>query len=151
MTGRQLAAALAAIVTLTVVVPPWAARDLHHRRIARATAATLRLAQALGTRAQSEVAGARAAGHPPLVLSGSVRAPEVQSGTGWPSAHTVLPTLVTAGPDPWGNDYVVAVPADPAAPVTVCSAGPDGHLNTPFTAATRAVGDDIVAVVPRTP
>jgi hypothetical protein len=166
VTGRTLAAALAAIALLTFVLPPLAARQVHLRRIDRARQGVERLATALttdGGTALAEIAAGPTGGEP-FVLAGPGAAPVFEPGLGWPAARVLSPDAVAQHlpstpeqgardalgdtPDPWGNQYLAVVGASPgpAKPVTVISAGPNGTIETPFGSASTPRGDDIVAV-----
>ena len=132
MSGRRLAAALATIVLFAFVLPPLAAHQVNARRIERCRQSVARLAAAF----EGETA--------PAVFVGRGAAPTLAQGLGWPVDS--LKALDDA-PDPWGNHYLVIVGgAGSKKTVTVLSAGPNGMLETPFTAASSPRGDDIVAV-----
>jgi type II secretory pathway pseudopilin PulG len=161
VSGRRLAAALAAIALLTLVLPPLVARQVHAHRIDRARAVVERLAAVL----QAE--GAIALGEPegplgpePFVLAGPGASPAFTHGVGWPVArvHSVAATPgpsslsarawdeLDATPDPWGNQYLVVIGVGSARQLTVISAGPNGTIETPFGSDATPKGDDIVAV-----
>ena len=159
MSGRKLAAALAAIAVLAFVLPPLAANQVHARRIDRCKQAVARLAAALEPFAGQYDRHA-------YVYFGRGAAPAVTPDLNWPdSAALPLAGLIqrlgpsgsnaAAGagvtmddePDPWGNHYLVVISGSgPKGAVTVLSAGPNGMLETPFGSASTPRGDDIVAV-----
>jgi hypothetical protein len=126
VSGRKLAAAIAAIAILTFVLPPLAARQVNLRRIDRAREAAARLASALrgdAGAALAEVAGPL--GREPFVLAGPGAAPVFGPGLGWRTDRVLAlsaisqrlsnqPTpsaddAIDAAPDPWGNQYLVVV------------------------------------------
>ncbi|MEI6669079.1 MAG: hypothetical protein WCP29_13070 [Acidobacteriota bacterium] len=162
MSGRRLAAILAAVVVLALMLPPLAAQQLHARRIARASAAVERLATALQRAGGAGLAQhAGIAGRAPVVLAGAGAAPVLSAESGWPadravSLAVVLRRLALAPqadgearsfdePDPWGNQYLVVIDGDGLrASVMALSAGPNGIVDTPFGLAASPRGDDIV-------
>jgi hypothetical protein len=134
-----LAAALAGVFALAVVLPTWAVRTMHARRLVAADAELIRLAGVLsGTDGWPRDA----------VLSGPGDAPRGLSASVIPWARLVADEL-PPGPDPWGNAYLAyrldAFRSD--ARVCVLSAGPDGVLQTPFDPSIcSALGDDRAAL-----
>ena len=164
VSGRKLAAALAAIALSAFVLPPLAAHQVHVRRIERGKQAVARLAAALGGEAAVALGGiAGPTGRDPYVLGGPGAAPACAQSLGWPADSVLSLTAVlqrlssgrysSAGaaiddsPDPWGNQYLVVVGGPgPKKTVTVISAGPNGTIETPFGIAPTPRADDIVAV-----
>jgi type II secretory pathway pseudopilin PulG len=172
VSGRKLALALAAIAVLAFVLPPLAARQVHARRIDRATEAMARLATTLS--AEANAIRADATGREPIVLAGKGAVPVFAPGVGWaaervssledgvrphfasgpakwgqtPSPPTQTPSPQDISPDSWGNQYLVIVFSSPGSTktVTVVSAGPNGIIETAFGPALIARGDDLVAV-----
>ncbi|MCX6545120.1 MAG: hypothetical protein NTV05_12010 [Acidobacteria bacterium] len=148
MSGRKLAAAMAAIALLTFVLPPLAARQVNERRIDRARHDVERIAAALGGEHRAALDEAiAAAGGGPVVLTGPGAAPTFAPGLGW-SAGRMFPWPALSDSesrDPWGNHYLIAVGDGPGAPIVVLSAGPNGVVDTPFPAAASPRSDDIAA------
>ena len=148
MSGRKLAAALAAIALLTFGLPPLAARQVNGRRIDLARQDVQRIAASLADARQLALAETIAsAGGGPLVLTGPGAAPAFAPGLGWPAGRmfpwSALPDNESR--DPWGNHYLIAVGGGPGGPVVVLSAGPNGTVDTPFASAASPRGDDIAA------
>jgi hypothetical protein len=133
LTLPRVVAALGGILVLALVLPFLAVGTFHQRRLDRADRELRRIAAAVA---------ANGAAWPPgtQVLAGAGPRPTV-TDDGWNTAPAVPLARVIGDsrPDPWGNAYLVALSNRPA-PI-VLSAGPDGILQTPFTAA-AAVGDD---------
>ena len=165
MSGRKLAAALAAIALSAFVLPPLAAHQVHVRRIERGKQAVARLAAALGGEAAAALGGiAGPTDRDPYVLGGPGAAPAFAQNLGWPadrvlSLSAVLQRLssgrhsgaagaaIEDSPDPWGNQYLVVVGGPGSKKtVTVISAGANGTIETPFGIAPTPRADDIVVV-----
>jgi len=144
MTGKQVVAAVVAVLLATAVLPPAAAWAVNRRRVARAEAEVAALARRFELH-RAKVPRAREIAS---VLCGPGRVPvaEDASTSVWtraPRANLLmaLPGETLSG-DPWGNCYLVNVTSG-----LVLSAGPDGTINTDFAAAT-ASGDDVGARQP---
>lgn len=126
MSGRKLAAALVAILLLAIVLPVVVATQVNARRVAQAQDDVRRIAQE--TRLQG-----------PAVLAGEGAAPKSALAMGWLDAKA---GSARVPPDPWGNQYLIVVSANPPA-VTVLSAGPNGIVETGFSEVGTPTGDDI--------
>lgn len=152
MSGRQLGGALVAIAVLALLLPPLAARQVHKRRIAHAQAGVQRIAASLAADGGTTVAAIwTSVGGAGAVLAGPGAAPKFAPGTDWPEGRlgalgAAAPGLFPAAalvPDPWGNQYLVAVDAGVSGRVIVVSAGPNGIIETRFHTASRTDGDDV--------
>ena len=137
MTGRQVLAALIAILLATAVLPPAAAYAVNQRRVSRAGRDVASIAAAL-----RQVALA-VPGAPGRVLVGPGGLPKAESAETRPwvaGAHENLSTRFgDAGvpQDPWGNCYL-------ASAALVLSAGANGTIETAFGAGSPG-GDDVAA------
>jgi hypothetical protein len=157
VSGRQLAGALAAIALLAGVLPPFAARQVHQRRLAHAQADVRRIADLLaaGDGAEMTAAGAGPAGQPVLLL-GPGEAPKFSPDTHWPEARNLFDLSradrdapLALSPDPWGNALLIVVRAGKDRRVEVLSAGPNGFVDSRFPPGGSPTGDDIAAVAAR--
>jgi hypothetical protein len=144
LSWRQLAAALAAIVLATAVLPPLGAYVLNQSRVERAATDTRRLADDL--RPRPEVVTLAGDG----VVCGTGRLPLARgAGLEWLANPTTIREVFGAGgpQDPWGRCYLANLgDARRGVPVLVLSAGPNGFIDTPLGAPGPA-GDDIGARV----
>jgi type II secretory pathway pseudopilin PulG len=137
----RVLAVLLVIVVLALAVPYAAVRTLHERRL-RAADETLRELAASLDAALADRAGEI----PPAtdVLAGpgerhAVADERWKSATSFPLARIVD---VDVKADPWGNAYVVNLGAmRSGGTVWLLTAGPDGIIQTPFSASAPA-GDD---------
>jgi type II secretory pathway pseudopilin PulG len=147
MSGRQVLAALLAIVVATAVVPPALAWIVNRRRVAEARAGEAAI------RAQLLSYGSEIRNLPPgtsvfcgdgaMPTAASAARPWLQGPRGRSDAmpHVMLP------PDPWGNCYVVRLPAEGTpggAGFWVLSAGTNGIVETDFARPDETAGDDIL-------
>ena len=164
MSGRRLAAILAAIALFALVLPPLAAQQVHRRRIDRATQFVATMATALGAEGSAALAAAAGMrGGDAFVLAGEGAVPVFLGAAGWPAdrmvpLRTVVQRLssrsipgarnvIADSPDPWGNQYLIVVGgAAPGMSVAVICAGPDGIIETPFGIVATRGGDDIMSV-----
>ena len=149
MSGRQLVAAVAVIALLTFVLPPLAASRVNRGRIDRARDEVQRIAD---TAAQERGAlpelGALSRRAGPVVFAGGGDAPKFAEPTAWPERRVTTAGFVS--PDPWGNQYLIVMPARSGDAVFVLSAGPNGIVETSFETVagssgerTPMAGDDI--------
>ena len=138
LTLPRVAVAVGAILVLALVLPFLAVRTFHQRRLDRADRELRTIASGLAANGLAWPSGAR-------VLAGEGPRP-IPIDDSWNTAPAFpLSRLVRdPGPDPWGNAYLVDVANRPA--MRVISAGPDGILQTPFTASTAAGDDRVVPV-----
>jgi len=145
--GRKLAYALGAIALLAFVLPPLAARQVNARRIGQARQDVMRIAGALaGDRHVVLMDAIASSGGGPVVLAGPGVPPKFGPGFGWPEARIFPRSAVFNGaPDPWGNQYLVAVASGRGGSVAVLSSGPNGTVETPFGSARAPRGDDVAA------
>lgn len=155
LSGRRLALALVAIGLLAFVFPPFAARQIQTRRVARATAQVEETARAA---ARAGMTGLLA--NPTLsdigVLSGPGDSPTRADDRAWDAARhaallSYLELIPPPGPDPWLRALQVNIgAARTGSRIVVLSAGPDGIIETPFASpgTVAAVGDDILAPLP---
>jgi hypothetical protein len=132
----SVAVTLAAIALLALVVPYLLVSSLHQRRLDRADSEL----QALGASLRSVPSTS-----PVLFLAGRGDPPAFVDQA-WAAVSPSPLSRVTTdpGPDPWGNSYLVVVPA--GRPTVVISAGPDGILQTRFSSDVPA-GDDRLLTV----
>lgn len=143
MSGRRLAASLVAIVLLAFVLPMVGAMQVNVRRVEQAGRQERALLDELARASGGALDRARAVtGADPVVFAGEGTAPKFAPGTGWPDAK---PGVIHAALDPWGNQYLAVVPADPAAPIVVLSAGPNGIVETAFSNPAERRGDDVTS------
>jgi len=155
MTGRHVLATLGLIVLATAVLPPGAAWLVNRSRVSLASDEVTAIAETL-RHAESQLRDmARTAD----VLFGPGRVPLVEAPTARPWATApraaldgVLGDRRSLSADPWGNCYLVNLPAitasEPAA-FSVLSAGPNGIIETPFLTLPHQLlaGDDVGARV----
>jgi len=155
LSGRQVAAVLAAVVLATAVVPPGAAWWLNERRIEQTRARVAEAADRLRARATDVAAAAGAVG----IACGPGRLPDIEPASSsvrraadalrthqaWVSTAARAPGLFDDGmrADGWGRCFLLNV-RDWASggPVWLLSAGPNGVVDTPATALETG-GDDI--------
>jgi hypothetical protein len=148
LTMPRVAGALAVILVLAIVVPYLAVRRLHERRLVAADAQAQALADAVRPWLTRP---ALAAASGVLLLSGAGTQPRAVDDR-WTGASMPLSLVLRgtqAGPDPWGNAFIViAVGAGANRAGWVLSAGPDGIIETPFpdTTLTSAADDRLVAI-----
>ena len=152
MSGRPVLGALAVIVLMTAVLPPAAAWTVNRHRVVRASRDVSALAarmRALGPQFRPLAADVD-------VLCGPGRMPvaisvETQPWVNAPHASVAAILDDDRVPaDPWGNCYVVnpaATANDRRGGIWILSAGPNGILETPFSALSAgALGGDDVGV-----
>ena len=155
--GVRLLQVLAAILVLTVLVPPGFATLVNRSRVNRAKEEVARLVGALQDTDLVDVARDQEAD----LLGGPGATPEAQGVSQWANEQVAsLGDYVSQPlrPDPWGNRYMVnvgilrrvaAAGLPPAERVLwVLSAGPNGILETPYgspAAAAVVGGDDVGA------
>jgi type II secretory pathway pseudopilin PulG len=134
-----LAAALVAIMVLALVLPTFAVRTLHARRLEEADLELRLIAEAL--------AAAAGWARSEAILAGPGDRPPGEDQQ-WNHAAVLPLTGAAVGielavaADPWGNAYLVKSDAESASSGWVLSAGPDGVLQTPFQVRDRPLGDD---------
>ena len=156
--GVRLLQAIAAILLLTVVAPPGLATLINRSRIDRAQEEVRRLADALQDSGLVERARSLAADD---LLGGPGNSPEAPGVRQWVDGRVgnlggYIPEPLRS--DPWGNRYLVNTgalqtsEADEASTelraLWVLSAGPNGIVETPYTApalSSGLSGDDIGA------
>ena len=145
LTLPRVAALLAAIFALAFVLPYGAVYSLHVRRLRAADATARDLAARLSD-------GLRAAGLPAgtQILAGPGERPRASDGRWGATATLPLAGVLSTPPaipaDPWGNAYLARVGPGERTAFWVISAGPDGVLQTPFSATGDAAsGDDRLA------
>ena len=147
LTMTRVAALLAAIFALAFVLPYGAVYSLHARRLHDADLTARRIADNLRDLIAADPAGMPAGTQ---VLAGPGDHPraidERWGGTATFPLVRVLGTSPPIPPDPWGNAYLAKVGPGEGGALWVITAGPDGILQTPFSAAgDRASGDDRIA------
>ena len=129
------------------MLPYGAVYSLHVRRLHAADLTARRIAENLRDLIAAGTAGIPA-GTP--VLAGPGDHPraidERWGGTATFPLVRVLGTSPLIPPDPWGNAYLAKAGPGQSDALWVITAGPDGILQTPFSAAgDRASGDDRIA------
>lgn len=148
MTGRRVVTTLLFVATATAVVPPALAGAVHRRRVSRAETDVADIA--------SRIRGAETAlqnvGKTVEVLCGSGAMPRALTDAArrWIDApRGALAAAVgdreSIPIDPWGNCYVVKLAtavAEHRTPGLVLSAGPNGIIETPFSA-DAPLGNDV--------
>ncbi len=160
----ELAACLAVIAALAVLLPAAIAHRINNARLARARTETQALANAIERFERDNahlpacaVATDADRGRPACeveLIVGPGNAPRAPSNPAWVNGSPAdilarrLPGYgPVAGPDPWGNRYIVNVGARVGGEaVWVISAGPDGVIETPYRqppATARLAGDDV--------
>jgi len=151
----QLAAALAAIVVATAVLPPAAAWSLNQTRIAQTRARAHAAAERLRARA-NEFSGAggrigiacgpgRLPDAMPSTATARAAAASLSTHQDWRRGAQAAPELFGPGmpTDAWGRCFLFNVDAWASdGPVWLLSAGPNGLIDTPTDAPSLA-GDDI--------
>jgi hypothetical protein len=141
MKGKQVIAAVIAVLLATAVLPPAAAWAVNRRRVSRAEAEVSVLARRFGSYS-AKVPHTREIAS---VLCGPGRVPVAETASTGMWIRAPRANLLMALPgetlpeDPWGNCYLVNVTSG-----LVLSAGPDGTINTDFAASTTS-GDDVGA------
>lgn len=147
-TGRQVIAAVVAIVMLTAVAPPAGAWALNRHRVNQtATRAALVVRRLEGLRVPLAEA---VEAHGIAVACGPGRMPDREPAGLWVNRAVHTPALLGEDlpVDGWGRCFLVNVealrPGAEGTPVWVISAGPDGLIDT-HPAAQQLQGDDIGA------